>query len=166
MLTRCLWFDFVYFQSKNFILWLIVALLLCSTKKGCFHFVNGGGMEQLANILCNDPKPSITVLLLLLGVIEQATRYSVGCEGFLGWWPREDVTILAGTSENYTQLLKLLQKPRHDVASLATYILRRLRIYELTAKYEVWFCLTCLCSISIDMLMLIASIASVQCFLC
>ncbi|KAF7851933.1 hypothetical protein BT93_L1645 [Corymbia citriodora subsp. variegata] len=124
-------------KRNNSILWLSMALLFCSAKESCFHFVSGGGMEQLVKVFCNDLQHSTTVVLLFLGVAQQATRYSVGCEGFLGWWPREEVTIPSGTSENYTQLLKLLlEEPRHDVASLATYILHRLRFYEVVAKYE------------------------------
>ncbi|XP_030553813.1 protein virilizer homolog [Rhodamnia argentea] len=124
-------------KRNNSILWLSMALLFCSAKESCFHFVSGGGFEQLVKVFCYDLQNSTTVILLFLGVVEQATRYSVGCEGFLGWWPREEVTIPSGISENYTQLLKLLlQEPRHDVASLATYILRRLRFYEVAAKYE------------------------------
>ncbi|KAA8516811.1 hypothetical protein F0562_017079 [Nyssa sinensis] len=96
-------------QSKNVILWLSAALLLCSSA----------------------------VTLMLLGVVEQATRNSIGCEGFLGWWPREDENVPSGTSEGYNQLLKLLlQKQRHDVASLATYVLHRLRFYEVASRYE------------------------------
>ncbi|KAL3755539.1 hypothetical protein ACJRO7_002572 [Eucalyptus globulus] len=124
-------------KRNNSILWLSMALLFCSAKESCFHFVDGGGMEQLVKVFCNDLQHSTTVVLLFLGVVQQATRYSAGCEGFLGWWPREEVTIPSGTSENYTQLLKLLlQEPRHDVASLATYVLYRLRFYEVAAKYE------------------------------
>jgi hypothetical protein len=33
----------------------------------------------------------------------------------------------------------LLEKERHDIASLATYILQRLRFYEILSKYEVRF---------------------------
>ncbi|TYH21780.1 hypothetical protein ES288_A04G073500v1 [Gossypium darwinii] len=124
-------------ESKNVILGLNVALFLCSTKESCFHFVNCGGMDQLAYLFDHQTQNSITITLLLLGVIEQATRHSVGCEGFLGWWLREDENIPSGTSDGYSYLLKLLlQKPRHDVASLATYILHRLRFYEVISRYE------------------------------
>ena len=117
--------------------WLSGALLLCSSKESCYNFVNGGGMKQLSDIFCTKVHSSAATLLLL-GVIEQATRPSVGCEGFLNWWHREDDTIPIGTSEGYNQLLKLLmQKPRHDVASLATYILHRARFYEVATRYEV-----------------------------
>lgn len=76
--------------------------------------------------------------LLALGFVEQATRYSIGCEGFLGWWPRDDENIPSGNSEGYSQLVKLiLQHHRHDVASHATHVLQRLRLYEVVAKFEV-----------------------------
>ncbi|XP_059462211.1 protein virilizer homolog isoform X3 [Corylus avellana] len=124
-------------QKENVVLGLSVALFLCSGRESCFHFVNSGGMEQLAHIFCHDKPNSTSTTLLLLGVLEQATRYSIGCEGFFGWWPREDENVPNGTSEGYSQLLKLLlQKPRHDVASLATYVLHRLRFYEFASRYE------------------------------
>ncbi|XWS66566.1 hypothetical protein CRYUN_Cryun05aG0210500 [Craigia yunnanensis] len=124
-------------ESKNVILGLNVALFLCSSKESCFHFVNCGGMDQLAYLFDHDMQKSIAITLLLLGIIEQATRHSIGCEGFLGWWPREDENIPSGTSNGYSHLLKLLlQKPRHDVASLATYVLHRLRFYEVISRYE------------------------------
>lgn len=95
-------------------------------------------MDQLVYLFGHDVQNSTTITLLLLGVVEQATRHSVGCEGFLGWWPREDGSIPSGKSEGYCLLLKLLmQKPCHEVASLAIYILRRLRIYEVISRYEV-----------------------------
>lgn len=125
-------------QNKNAMLWLSVALLLCSGKESCFHFVNGGGMKQLGYIFCHGMQNSSAVTLMLLGVVEQATRHSIGCEGFLGWWPREDENVPSGISEGYNQLLKLLlQKQRHDVASLSTFILHRMRCYEVAARYEV-----------------------------
>ncbi|KAK4482102.1 hypothetical protein RD792_011543 [Penstemon davidsonii] len=124
-------------QHKNTILWLSVARLLCSAKEGCFHFVNYSGMKQLGYAFAHRMKNSSTLTLLLLGVIEQATRYSIGCEGFLGWWPREDNNIPSGISDGYNQLLKLLlENQRHDVASLATYILQRVRFYEVACRYE------------------------------
>lgn len=117
-----------------------MALFLCSSKESCFHFVSCGGMDQLAHLFSYDRQKSTTITLLLLGVIEQATRHSIGCEGYLGWWPREDETIPSGTSDRYGHLLKLLlQKPRHDIASLSTYILHRLRFYEVASRYEVRF---------------------------
>nr|XP_043628219.1 protein virilizer homolog isoform X2 [Erigeron canadensis] len=123
-------------QSKIVMAWLSAALILCSYKESCFNFVDGGGMKQLNDIFCTKVHSSAATLMLL-GVIEQATRHSIGCEGFLNWWPREDDTIPSGTSEGYNQLLKLLmQKPRHDIASLATYILHRARIYEVASRYE------------------------------
>lgn len=128
--------DHCLFQIENVLLGLSLALLLCSGKESCFHFVNDGGMEQIVTYFSN-MQNSTTTMLLLLGVVEQATRYSVGCEGFLGWWPREEETIPAGASEGYSQLLNLiLAKPRHDVASLATYLLHRLRFYEVALRYE------------------------------
>ncbi|KAK8715597.1 hypothetical protein V6N13_042928 [Hibiscus sabdariffa] len=124
-------------KSENVILGLNVALFLCSSKESCFHFVNCGGMDQLSYLFDHQLQKSTTITLLLLGVIEQATRHSVGCEGFLGWWPREDEDIPSGTSDGYSHLLKLLlQKPQHDVASLATYVLHRLRFYEVVSRYE------------------------------
>ncbi|KAJ8425221.1 hypothetical protein Cgig2_001610 [Carnegiea gigantea] len=124
-------------QSNNVLLWLSLALLLCSGKESCFHCINGGGMEHLVFLLGKEIQNSTAVTLMLLGVVEQATRYSVGCEGVLGWWPREDATVPSGISEGYSLLLKLLmQKQRHDIAALATYILHRLRFYEVAARYE------------------------------
>ncbi|KAJ8754589.1 hypothetical protein K2173_010195 [Erythroxylum novogranatense] len=124
-------------QNKNIILGLSLALLLCSGRKSCFHFVNCGGMEQLAYFLSHDGRLSSAILLLILGVIEQATRHAIGCEGMLGWWPREDENIPSGTSKGYSKLLELLlQKPSHDVAALATCLLHRLRFYEVISRYE------------------------------
>ncbi|KAL0374797.1 UNVERIFIED_CONTAM: protein virilizer [Sesamum radiatum] len=124
-------------QNKNTILWLSVARLLCSARESCFHFVNYDGMKQLGYIFNHRMQNSTTLTLLLLGVIEQATRHSIGCEGFLGWWPREEESIPVRTSDGYNQLLKLLlENQRHDVASLATYILHRMRFYEVTCRYE------------------------------
>ncbi|GFQ01432.1 hypothetical protein PHJA_002287100 [Phtheirospermum japonicum] len=129
---------YVHFsQNKNTILWLSVASLLCSARESCFHFVNYGGMKQLGYVFTHRMQNSTTLTLLLLGVIERATLHSIGCEGFLGWWPREDESMPHGTSEGYNQLLKLLlENQRHDVASLATYILHRLRFYEVACRYE------------------------------
>ncbi|BBN68858.1 embryo defective 2016, partial [Prunus dulcis] len=117
-------------QNTNVMLGLSVALLLCSGRESCFHFVSGGGMEQLVHI-------STATTLLLLGVVEKATQHSFGCEGFLGWWPREDENKLSGVSDGYSKLLNLLlQKQRHDVASCATYVLHRLRFYEVASRFE------------------------------
>ncbi|KAL3642732.1 hypothetical protein CASFOL_013547 [Castilleja foliolosa] len=129
---------YVHFsQNKNTILWLSVASLLCSARESCFHFVNYGGMNQLGYIFTYRLQNSTTLTLLLLGVIERATLHSIGCEGFLGWWPREDESMPVGISDGYNQLLKLLlENQRHDVASLATYILHRLRFYEVACRYE------------------------------
>ncbi|KFK37991.1 hypothetical protein AALP_AA3G056000 [Arabis alpina] len=124
-------------KGKATLLGLSLAFLLCSGREGCLHFVNSGGMDQLVYLFGHDVQNSTTITLLLLGVVEQATRHSVGCEGFLGWWPRQDGSIPSGKSEGYCLLLKLLmQKPCHEVSSLAIYILRRLRIYEVISKYE------------------------------
>lgn len=119
---------------------LSVALLLCSGRESCFHFVSGGGMEQLVHVFNRDKQNSTATTLLLLGVVEKATQHSFGCEGFLGWWPREDENILSGVSDGYSRLLNLLlQKQRHDVASCATYVLHRLRFYEVISRFEVYF---------------------------
>lgn len=123
--------------NKNTFLWSIMALFLCSARESCFHFVNLGGMKQLGYALTHRIHNSTSLTLLLLGVIEQATLHSVGCEAFLGWWPREDENIPPGTSDGYNQLLKLLlENQRPDVASLATYILHRTRFYEVACRYE------------------------------
>lgn len=135
---------YVEFQKENVVLGLSVALFLCSGRESCFHFVNGGGLEQVTHFFLHEKLNSTAITLLLLGVVEQATRFSIGCEGFFGWWPREDENVPSGISEGYSQLLKLLlQKPRHDVASLASYVLHRLRFYEVASRYEVCmeFCL-------------------------
>ncbi|XP_028185575.1 protein virilizer homolog [Glycine soja] len=124
-------------QSEHALLILSMAYLLCSGRESGFQFVSSGGMEQLAVFFSKDWQNSTTIMLLLLGVVERATRYSVGCEAFLGWWPREDENIPSSISEGYSHLLKLiLSKPRHDVASLATYLLHRLRFYEIASRYE------------------------------
>lgn len=96
-------------------------------------------MKQLGYVISRRTHNSTSLALLSLGVIEQATMHSVGCEAFLGWWPREDENIPAGTSDGYSQLLKLLlETQRHDIASLATYILHRMRFYEVACRYEVY----------------------------
>ncbi|KAL1211757.1 virilizer-like protein [Cardamine amara subsp. amara] len=124
-------------KGKATLLGLSLSFLLCSGREGCLQFVNSGGMDQLVYLFGHDVQNSTTITLLLLGVVEQATRHSVGCEGFLGWWPREDGSIPSGKSEGYCLLLKLLmEKPCHEIASLAIYILRRLRIYEVMSRYE------------------------------
>ncbi|GAB2286472.1 hypothetical protein Dimus_020871 [Dionaea muscipula] len=127
----------VLMKSQNIILFLSLSLLLCSGRESCFHFVNGGGMEQVIYILRNGSLSSLAVTLMLLGVIERATQYSVGCDGILGWWPREDETVPSGVSEGYSLLLNLLmQKQPHVVASLASSILHHLRLYEVASRYE------------------------------
>lgn len=117
-----------------------MVLLLVSGSESCFHFVNGGGMEHIVHLFSQEAQRSMATTLILLGIVERATRHAIGCEGFLGWWPREDENVPIGSSEGYSHLLKLLmQKQRHDVASLATYILHRLRLYEVSSRYEVYF---------------------------
>ncbi|KAM0980773.1 hypothetical protein COP2_014310 [Malus domestica] len=124
-------------QNTNVMLGLSVAFLLCSGRESCFHFVTGGGMEQLVHAFCCGNQNSAATTLLLLGVVEKATQHSFGCEGFLGWWPREDEKILSGASDGYSRLLNLLlQKQRHDIASCATYVLHRLRFYEVASTFE------------------------------
>ncbi|KAF5182700.1 virilizer [Thalictrum thalictroides] len=124
-------------QNKSMILGLSMALFLCSAKETCFQFVNGGGMEQLVRVFHHGTQKSAAVTLTLLGVIERATRYAIGCEGFLGWWPREDEIVPVGVSEGYSQILKLLlRKQQHGIASVAAYLLHRLRFYEVAARYE------------------------------
>ncbi|XP_020597911.1 uncharacterized protein LOC110037579 [Phalaenopsis equestris] len=127
----------LFYQNKKSTLGLSMALLVCSSSESCFHFVNGGGMEQIVTLLGDEMQSSTAFTLLLLGVIENATRHAVGCEGFLGWWPRNDDNVPATKSEGYCNLLKLLlRKRRHDVAYIASYILHRLRCYEIAARYE------------------------------
>lgn len=97
-------------------------------------------MEQIINLLCWKTSISPATTLLVLGIVEHATRYVVGCEAFLGWWPRsDDNNIPIGSSVGYCSLLKLLlENERHDIACLATYVLQRLRFYEILSRYEVW----------------------------
>ena len=96
-------------------------------------------MEQIINLLCWKTPKSAATTLLLLGIVEHATRNGFGCEAFLGWWPQtEHSSIRVASSNGYCSLLKLLlEKERHDIASLATYVLQRLRFYEILSKYEV-----------------------------
>lgn len=126
------------FQSKRLVFSLSLVLLLCSSKESCFYFVDAGGMEQIINLLCWKTSISPATTLLVLGIVEHATRYVVGCEAFLGWWPRsDDNNIPIGSSVGYCSLLKLLlEKERHDIACLATYVLQRLRFYEILSRYE------------------------------
>ncbi|KAF8682053.1 hypothetical protein HU200_045513 [Digitaria exilis] len=125
-------------QNKWLVLSLSLVLLLCSSKESCFYFVGSGGMEQIINLLCWKTPKSTATTLLLLGIVEHATRHAFGCEAFLGWWPRTDhVSAPVGSSNGYCSLLKLLlEKERHDIASLAAYVLQRLRFYEILSKYE------------------------------
>jgi len=125
-------------QNKWLVLSLSLVLLLCSSKESCFYFISSGGMGQIINLLCWKTPKSAATTLLLLGIVEHATRHAFGCEAFLGWWPRTDHnSIPGGSSDGYCSLLKLLlEKERHDIASLATYVLQRLRFYEILSKYE------------------------------
>ncbi|KAJ1294785.1 hypothetical protein BS78_01G173400 [Paspalum vaginatum] len=125
-------------QNKWLVLSLSLVLLLCSSKESCLYFVGTGGMAQIINLLCWKTPKSAATTLLLLGIVEHATRHGFGCEAFLGWWPRTDCnSIPVGSSDGYCCLLKLLlEKERHDIASLATYVLQRLRFYEILSKYE------------------------------
>ncbi|XP_066164528.1 protein virilizer homolog isoform X6 [Oryza sativa Japonica Group] len=125
-------------ESKRLVFSLSLVLLLCSSKESCFYFVDAGGMEQIINLLCWKTSISPATTLLVLGIVEHATRYVVGCEAFLGWWPRsDDNNIPIGSSVGYCSLLKLLlEKERHDIACLATYVLQRLRFYEILSRYE------------------------------
>ncbi|EER93923.2 hypothetical protein BDA96_01G201900 [Sorghum bicolor] len=125
-------------QNKWLVLSLSLVLLLCSSKESCFYFVDTGGMEQIINLLCWKTPKSAATTLLLLGIVEHATRNGFGCEAFLGWWPQtEHSSIRVASSNGYCSLLKLLlEKERHDIASLATYVLQRLRFYEILSKYE------------------------------
>ncbi|KAJ0980701.1 hypothetical protein J5N97_008956 [Dioscorea zingiberensis] len=124
-------------QNEGTIFVLGASLFFCSSRESCFHFVYGGGMDQIVSLLCCETQKSMAITLLLLRVVEAATRHGIGCEGFLGWWPREDEMVPMGSSDGYCNLLKLiLNKQRHDIASLTTYILHRLHFYEITCKYE------------------------------
>ncbi|KAL6842285.1 hypothetical protein ACP4OV_027933 [Aristida adscensionis] len=125
-------------QSRQLLLSLSLVLLLCSSKESCFYFIDTSGMELIINLLCWKTPKSAATTLLLLSIVEHATRYGFGCEAFLGWWPRsDDRGIPIGSSDGYCSLLKLLlDKERHDIASLATYVLQRLRFYEILSKYE------------------------------
>ncbi|EPS68683.1 hypothetical protein M569_06085, partial [Genlisea aurea] len=124
-------------QIKNTILGLSMARLMCFARESCFHFVYFGGMEHLVQFFTHQMKNYASLQLLILGVIDQATRHSVGCEGLLGWWPLEDEIPPACTSNGYNLVLKLLlESQRHDVASLATQILHRIRLYEVACRYE------------------------------
>lgn len=124
-------------QNTKTFLFLGASLLLCSGRDGIFHFVNGAGVSHLSHVLCHGDRNSTAMTLMLLAVVEKITCHSIGCEGFLGWWPREDENVPSGVSEGYSQLVKLLlRKQRHDIASLATYLLHRLRFYEVACRYE------------------------------
>ncbi|TVU46430.1 hypothetical protein EJB05_05967 [Eragrostis curvula] len=125
-------------QNKWLVSSLSLVLLLCTSKESCFYFVCTGGMEQIINLLCWKTPKSPATTLLLLGIVEHITRHDFGCEAFLGWWPRSDNNnIPVGSSDGYCSLLRLLlEKERHDIASLSTYVLQRLRFYEILSKYE------------------------------
>jgi hypothetical protein len=127
------------FQNKLLVLSLSLVLLLCSSRESCFYFVCAGGMEQIINLLCWKTPKSAATTLLILSIVEHATRHGFGCEAFLGWWPRSDhKNIPICSSDGYCSLLKLLlEKERRDIASLSTYVLQRLRFFEILSKYEV-----------------------------
>ncbi|XP_010906480.1 protein virilizer homolog isoform X2 [Elaeis guineensis] len=124
-------------QMKNMVLAWNIVLVLCSSRESCFHFVDNGGMEQIVDLFCYEAKNSTAITLILLGIVEHATRHGIGCDGFLGWWPRGDESVPVGNSEGYCYLLKLLLgRQRHDIASIVTYILHRLHFYETASKLE------------------------------
>ncbi|KAJ4781842.1 embryo defective 2016 [Rhynchospora pubera] len=124
-------------ENKGLTLSLGLVLLLCCSKEGCFHFISNGGMEKIIQLLSLNMQESTFLTLLLVSIIECATRHGIGCEAFLGWWPRGDETIPARASVGYTLLLKLLfEKQRHDIAVMATYVLHRLRFYETLSRFE------------------------------
>lgn len=129
----------ILFQNKRLVLSLRLVLLLCSSKESCYYFVSAGGMEQIINLLCWKTPKSAATTLLLISIVEHVTRYGFGCEAFLGWWLRSDHNSIPACSSNgYCSLLKLLlEEERHDIASLATYVLQRLRFFEILSKYEV-----------------------------
>lgn len=115
--------------------------LLCTDIEGCRQFVEAGVMQHLVDILQHDSGRSTATSLMVLGVVERACRYAVGCEALLGWLPREGGSVPNGASEGYSTLLRLLlQKQRHDIACLASHILHRLRAYEIIVVFEstVW----------------------------
>ncbi|XP_073107829.1 protein virilizer homolog isoform X2 [Elaeis guineensis] len=124
-------------QMKNMVLTWSIVLVLCSSRESCFHFVDNGGMEQIVDLFCYGAQNSTAITLILLGIVEHATRHGIGCDGYLGWWPRGDENVPVGNSEGYCYLLKLLLgRQRHDIASLVTYILHRLHFYETASKFE------------------------------
>lgn len=99
-------------------------------------------MDKIIQLLSLEMQESTFLTVLLVSIVECATRHEIGCEAFLGWWPRGDETLPACASLGYTLLLKLLlEKHRHDIASMATYVLHRLRFYETLSRYEVNFLL-------------------------
>lgn len=111
--------------------------LLCTDAEGCRQFVEAGVMQHLVDILQHDSGRSTATTLMVLGVVERACRYAVGCEALLGWLPREGGAVPKGSSEGYGTLLRLLlQKQRHDIACLASLILQRLRAYEIIIEFE------------------------------
>ncbi|CAN6455259.1 unnamed protein product [Victoria cruziana] len=124
-------------ENEVTVLRLSVVMVLCSSREGCVQFINGDRMNDLSCLFLDDTPRSTGTTLMLLGVIESITRHSIGCEAFLGWWPRPDENVPAGTSEGYCYILKLLlHKQQHEIASLAMYILHRLRLYEVATKFE------------------------------
>lgn len=115
--------------------------LLCTDIEGCRQFVEAGVMQHLVGILQHDLGRSTATSLMVLGVVERACRYAVGCEALLGWLPREGGSVPNGASEGYSTLLRLLlHRQRHDIACLTSHILHRLRAYEIIIVFEstVW----------------------------
>jgi hypothetical protein len=99
-------------------------------------------MDKIIQLLSVEIQDSTFFTLLLVSIVECATRHGIGCEAFLGWWSHGDQTIPLHASLGYTLLLRLLlEKQRHDIASLATYVLHRLRFFETLSRYEVTFLL-------------------------
>jgi len=65
-------------QNKWLVLSLSLVLLLCSSKESCFYFISSGGMGQIINLLCWKTPKSAATTLLLLGIVEHATRHAFG----------------------------------------------------------------------------------------
>ncbi|KAF9623738.1 hypothetical protein IFM89_004819 [Coptis chinensis] len=53
----------------------------------------------------------------------KATRYAIGYEGFLGWWPRDDEIVPVGSSEEVLKFKSWVAKPtdRQPKARIALY---------------------------------------------
>ncbi|KAJ3682983.1 hypothetical protein LUZ60_013210 [Juncus effusus] len=116
---------------------LALILLLCFSKEGCLHFSKIGGMNKIIQLISQETKESTFITLLVVSIIECGTRHGIGCESFLGWSPAGGGPVPVRTSQGYSCLLRLLlEKQRHDVASLATYVLHRLHFYETLSRFE------------------------------